>query len=71
MAQYQCTLHFPLVFMGYECSLQVPAPSLFHCLLFSIANFFTFPSSFCYCFLVAFFFFKLLFYFYPPSLKSY
>lgn len=38
MAQFQCTFHFPLVIMRYKCSLQGPALSLFHCLLFSTAT---------------------------------
>lgn len=68
MAQHQCTLHFPLDLMGYKCSLQGPALYLFHCLLFSTATFFSFPWSFCYCFLVLVFF-KLLFYFYNPVIE--
>lgn len=66
MAQYQCTVHFPLVLMGYKCSLQGPALSLFHCLLFSTATLFSFLWYFCFCF---FLFFKLLFYFYNPVIE--
>lgn len=66
MAEYQCTLHFPLVLVGYKCSLQGPALSLFYCLLFSIATFFTFPWYFL---ITLFFFFKLLLYFYHSVIE--
>lgn len=69
MAEYQCTIHFPLVLMGYKCSLQGPALSLFRCLFFSTATFFAFPWSFCYCFLIALFFSNYYYIFITLSLK--
>lgn len=69
MAEYQCTIHFPLVLMGYKCSLQGPALSLFHCLFFSTATFFAFPWSFCYCFLITLFYSNYYYIFITLSLK--
>lgn len=69
MVKYQCTLHFPLVLMGYICSFQGPALSLFRCLLCSTPTFFTFPWSFClfffgYFLFVFFFFFQIIILYY-------